>query len=198
VSDSIQAFLVDLDGTLADTASANFAAYAEALREHGVKISRAVFDKVASGRNWRQFLPELLGERADAAEEVAARKAVLYPEMLGSIEINHGLVALLETFTTLGKPAALVTTASRSAVDAILERHDLARLFEATITGDDVTAHKPDKEPYLKGAAAVRSVPSRCLALEDTLVGAQSAVAAGCKVLMVSMHSNHSAWKIQR
>ena len=182
-----QALLVDLDGTLADTASANYAAYAAALREVGVDVNRAGFDKVAGGRNWRQFLPVLLGGKADAAPDVAARKAALYPGMLADIRINHGLVAVIETCALAKKPAGLVTTASRPAVDAILEMHNLAYLFRATITGDDVTAHKPDKEPYVAGATALGVPPTACLAIEDTPVGAQSAQAAGCMVLMVSM-----------
>lgn len=183
---SIEALLVDLDGTLADTASANFAAYAAALREEGIEVDRAAFDRLASGRNWRQFLPVLLGEKADAAPHVAARKTALYPGMLADIHINHGLVSMIEICALAGKPAALVTTASRAAVDALLGMHDLERLFQATITGDDVTAHKPDKEPYVAGAAAVGFAPSACLAIEDTPVGAESARAAGCTVLMVS------------
>lgn len=181
-----QALLVDLDGTLVDTASANYAAYAAALQEAGVDVDRACFDKVASGRNWRQFLPLLLGDKANAAPDVAARKTVLYPDMLADIRINYGLVAMIKTCALAEKPAALVTTASRAAVDAILERHDLAVLFRATITGDDVTAHKPDKEPYVTGAATLGVPPAACLAIEDTTVGAQSARAAGCMVLMVS------------
>jgi HAD superfamily hydrolase (TIGR01509 family) len=182
----IQALLVDLDGTLADTASANYAAYAAALAEAGVEVDRAAFDTVASGRNWRQFLPVLLGEKAAAAPQVAARKAALYPGLLADLRINRGLVALIEISALAGRPAALVTTASRGAVDAILETHDLARLFSATITGDDVTAHKPDKEPYVAGAAALGIPPAACLAIEDTAVGARSARAAGCMVLMVA------------
>lgn len=187
MSGSVKALLVDLDGTLADTASANYQAYAAALREAGVEVDRVTFDSIASGRNWRQFLPELLGPQASLSPDVAARKADLYPSMSSAIRINDGLVAMIETCANAGIPAALITTASRKAVDAILTAHDLERLFRATITGDDVTAHKPDKEPYIRGAAALGVLPLRCLAIEDTIVGAKSARAAGCRVLMVSI-----------
>lgn len=186
---TVQALLVDLDGTLADTASANYAAYAAALREEAIDVARPTFDAVASGRNWRQFLPVLLGDKAAAAPHVAARKTALYPGMLADVRINHGLVSMIHICAQAGKPAALVTTASRTAVDAILDMHKLAHLFQATITGDDVTAHKPDKEPYVAGAAAVGFPPSECLAIEDTAIGAQSAQSAGCMVLMVSIQS---------
>lgn len=181
-----EGLLVDLDGTLADTATANFLAYAAALCEQGIDVDRAAFNAVAAGRNWRHFLPILLGDAADKAPEVAARKTALYPGMLKDIRINHGLVAIIKTFAEAGKPAALVTTASRAAVAAILQIHDLTPLFRATVTGDDVTCHKPHPEPYMKGAAAIGIPPSKCLAVEDTEIGAESARNAGCTILTVS------------
>ncbi len=182
---SISALLVDLDGTLADTAAANYAAYAAALAEAGVEISREDFDTVAAGRNWRQFLPVLLGEtRAGEAPAIAACKTALYADMLHHVRINTALVRMID-LTTLTGPAALVTTASRASVDAILAHHDLARLFDITITGDEVTRHKPDPQPYLMAAKALSLAPDTCLAIEDSDVGVASAEAAGMAVLRV-------------
>ena len=143
----LKALMVDLDGTLADTADANYRAYAAALAEAGVEVDRAEFDAEAEGRNWRRFLPVFLGpDRAAEAASVAARKTALYGGMLDHVRINQGLVRLIESFAPVG-PAALVTTASRKSVEAILAHHDLARLFRVVITGDEVTRHKPDPEP---------------------------------------------------
>lgn len=181
----IKALMVDLDGTLADTAAANYRAYAAALAEVGITVGREDFDAEAQGRNWRQFLPVFLGDaRVEEAPAVAARKTALYGDMLGHVRINHGLVRLIESFASVG-PAALVTTASRKSVDAILTHHDLARLFQVTITGDEVTRHKPDPQPYLMAAEALAIDPAHCLAIEDTDVGAASAASAGMGVLRV-------------
>lgn len=183
--ESIKALLVDLDGTLADTAAANYAAYAAALAEANVQVSREDFDAVAAGRNWRQFLPVLLGEaQAGKAPDIAARKTALYADMLHHVRINTALVRMIETFQTTGA-TALVTTASRASVDAILAHHDLTRLFNLTITGDEVTHHKPHPQPYLMTAEALGLAPDTCLAIEDSDVGVASAEAAGMSVLRV-------------
>lgn len=181
----LKALMIDLDGTLADTADANYRAYAAALAEAGIEVGRAAFDAEAQGRNWRQFLPIFLGaDRADEAPQIAARKTALYGEMLTHVRINHALVRLIESFAPVG-PAALVTTASRKSVEAILDHHDLGRLFRVVITGDEVTHHKPDPEPYLMAAEAMNVDPATCLAVEDTDEGAASAEAAGMAVLRV-------------
>ena len=53
------------------------------------------------------------------------------------------------------------------------------------VTADDVVRGKPDPEPYLRGAEALRLDPGRCLAIEDAPPGVRSASAAGCQVLGV-------------
>ena len=47
------------------------------------------------------------------------------------------------------------------------------------IAGDEVSAGKPDPEPYLKGAALLGLEPGACVALEDSKPGLASAEAAG-------------------
>jgi beta-phosphoglucomutase len=92
----INGLLVDMDGTLVDTAEANFLAYAEALAAVGVSVSRQAFDEVAFGRNWAQFLPTLLEGREDAdPAAVAAHKARIYPAQIRHTTLNDALVALI-------------------------------------------------------------------------------------------------------
>src|SRR5262249_1917495 len=57
--------------------------------------------------------------------------------------------------------------------------------FPVVVTGDDVTAHKPDPEPYLLAARLLGVDPRRCVALEDSPNGVASAAAAGCHVIAV-------------
>lgn len=185
--DTVAAYLVDLDGTLADTAEANYQAYALALREAGVDIDRTTFDRRAFGRNWRQFLPELLAEAGAAAEPaaIARRKAVLYGETAGAVRFNEALVALLASRAP-GVRVALVTTASRANVAAVLSRRaDVKGLFDDVITGDDVVRHKPDPEAYHLAAGRLGVAPGRCVVFEDSDIGVAAGEAFGARVLRV-------------
>jgi beta-phosphoglucomutase-like phosphatase (HAD superfamily) len=51
--------------------------------------------------------------------------------------------------------------------------------FAGLVSGDEVTAGKPDPEPYLRGAALLDLDPADCAALEDSKPGLASAEAAG-------------------
>ncbi len=182
------AVLVDLDGTLVDTLGANRAAYTAALAEQGVSVNPAAFDQVAHGRNWRQFLPELLAAAGSAAEPavVAARKAALYGAMLDHSRVNTGLVRLLEAARGECR-LALVTTASRGNAEAVLRHHGLDRLFEVVVTGDDVTCHKPAPDAYALAAERLGVAPGACVVVEDSDIGVAAGIAFGAAVLRVRM-----------
>ncbi|MGI9089851.1 MAG: HAD family hydrolase [Gemmatimonadaceae bacterium] len=185
---SVLALLFDLDGTLADTAAANFAAYAQALGEVGVAVDRGTFDAAARGRSWRQFLPELIqnaGSSADPAD-VARRKQDLYPQLVAGLRLNQPLLALARTARATLR-TALVTTASGANVRAILQQHQLGDLFDVVITGDDVTEHKPHPEAYLTAASQLGMAPADCLAFEDSDIGVAAAEAAGIPVVRVAL-----------
>jgi beta-phosphoglucomutase-like phosphatase (HAD superfamily) len=57
--------------------------------------------------------------------------------------------------------------------------------FDVLVCAEDVSATKPDPEPYLLAAKLLDVNPARCLALEDSPNGVASAQAAGCRVIAV-------------
>jgi HAD superfamily hydrolase (TIGR01509 family) len=183
---AIAGLLVDMDGTLVDTAAANYEAYADALGEVGVKTSRSEFDRVATGRNWRQFLPAFLAEvpNVDPAG-VAGRKAEIYPTKLALTRVNEALVSLIRSARPQWR-TALVTTASAANVAAILDHHRLGPLFDTIVTGTDVSRHKPDPEAYFVAAARLGIQPGECLVVEDSDIGVQSAESFGALCLRIS------------
>ena len=183
-----EAVLVDLDGTLVDTSVVNYQAYAAALAEIGVRIEREAFDKVAQGRNWKQFLPAILADAGIASEpaDIARRKSQIYAGLIGAARPNQALVDLLDMLKPFCR-TALVTTASATNAAAVLSAHNLQRLFDVVVTGDDVRNHKPDPEAYALAARQLGVPPEACLVIEDSDIGVASARAFGSAVLKVQM-----------
>jgi mannitol-1-/sugar-/sorbitol-6-phosphatase len=61
------------------------------------------------------------------------------------------------------------------------------------ITADDVTAGKPDPEPYRVAAERIGFNPSQCIAVDDAPAGIASASAAGCRTLgVLTTHSREA------
>ena len=191
----LKALFFDLDGTLIDSARANYTAYSRALLEVGVRVEPEAIARVAGGRQWRDFLPALLrdaGIECDPAT-VARRKGELYRDTIGELRVNFALLSLAASVRP-GMQTALVTTASAESVRAICRHLNCENTFDLVITGDHVTRHKPDPEAYGLALARLQLDPKECLAFEDSDVGAASAGAAGIAVVGVNFTEN--VWRV--
>jgi HAD superfamily hydrolase (TIGR01509 family) len=101
----------------------------------------------------------------------------------GRVTVRPGARELLAEVAAAGLPYALVTSSQRRFADAVLAVTGMT--FPVTVCGEDVTATKPDPEPYLLAAKLLDADPARCVVLEDSPNGVASAAAAGCRVLAV-------------
>jgi beta-phosphoglucomutase-like phosphatase (HAD superfamily) len=70
-------------------------------------------------------------------------------------------------------------------VEQALGPYGLVGRFDALITRELQTRHKPHPEPFLKAADALGVAPQDCLALEDSHNGVRAAHAAGMMTIMV-------------
>ncbi|HEY0699583.1 MAG TPA: HAD family phosphatase [Micromonospora sp.] len=179
--------LFDMDGTLVDSEGLWEIGLAE-LAEHygGVLSAQTRLAMVGSdmavtmrllhddlGQPWRD--PEV------GAAWIERRVAELFAE---GLRWRPGALALLRAVRAVGVPTALVTSTGRNLVEIALDT--LGRdSFDVVVCGDEVPATKPDPAPY-RMAAALLDVPiARCVAVEDSVAGVASALAAGAAVLAV-------------
>jgi HAD superfamily hydrolase (TIGR01509 family) len=96
-----------------------------------------------------------------------------------------GASELLRHLRRSGVPTALVTSTYRDIVEIILDSVGREN-FDAVVCGDEVDSPKPDPEPYLTAARLLDVDIARCVAIEDSHLGAASARASGCAVLFVN------------
>lgn len=100
-----------------------------------------------------------------------------------------GADALIEALYAEGYPLALVTADDMDNVLADFQRSgkpELLQRFSVVIAAEDVANTKPDPEPYQRAAAYLGVAPEALLVLEDSDVGAQAALAAGCPVFLLA------------
>ncbi len=95
-----------------------------------------------------------------------------------------GARELLQDVRAAGIPTALVTMSYCRLTD-LLEQLLPDRPFDVVVAGDEVRRGKPHPDPYATAAAALGVDPARSVAIEDSLTGARSAVAAGLATLVV-------------
>lgn len=188
ITSPIKAVLIDFDGTLFDTDLANASAYHEAILFFGFTISVEQLAGLIRGRHHSIFLPEILGKTCNPflMQKITTLKRKIYPNYFSLIQPNVGLITLVKELNTKGFKLGVVTNASKSSVNSVLDYFNLLQIFQVIVSSDNVSAPKPAKECYEYAMNAMNVSPEQCIAFEDSDVGVASAQNAGIKVIRVS------------
>jgi len=177
----------DFDGTLMDTEGVWYRVEAAFATRHGIDLPADAQEHMVGGTvdHTAAYLRQLTG----AAASVAEIAAELWAECMAGLAAepvpwHPGARELVAELRSRGVPQAVVSTSRRAYLDITLGR--LApSLFDVIVSGDDVRRHKPDPEPYLLACELLDVAPASVLVVEDSRVGVDSGLAAGCLVLAV-------------
>lgn len=186
MSRRLQAVLWDMDGTLVDTEPSWIAAEHRLVESFGHRWS----DEHAHALVGQPLLVSAAYIREHGPVPLSPEQIVerLLQEVIADVGAQlswrPGVRRLLAEIGRAGLPMAMVTMSYRNLADAVASQLP-AGTFELLVTGDEVSAGKPDPECYLLAARRLGVDPGSCLAIEDSPTGIAAAEAAGCVVLAV-------------
>ncbi|MGH3312758.1 MAG: HAD family hydrolase [Streptomyces sp.] len=183
---SLQAVLLDMDGTLVDTEGFWWDAESEAFAELGHALRDEWREVVVGGPMTRSagFLIEATGADITVDELTVLLNAKFIERLKRGVPLMPGARRLLTELSAHGVPTALVSASHRTVVDEMLVSLG-KEYFALTLAGDELARTKPHPDPYLTAAARLGADPARCAVVEDTVTGVTSAEAAGCQVVAV-------------
>ncbi|MDG2941848.1 beta-phosphoglucomutase family hydrolase [Exercitatus varius] len=186
VINQYDALIFDMDGTLIDTMPSHAKAWEKVGRQLGYPITGDIMYELGGApvRTIARETCSRYGIPMDLLDEVIRLKRQFGFEM---VELN---ATLLPTFdivkANLGRRVmALGTGSHRNMVNMLLDKFELRRYFNAIVDADEVSAHKPDPETFLKCAEKVGVRPQACLVFEDADLGVQAALNGGMDVFDV-------------
>ncbi|MFT4041341.1 MAG: HAD family phosphatase [Thermomicrobiales bacterium] len=184
---TISAFIFDMDGLLVDTETLGSATMDTLLRSYEREWRADAIPNMAGRR-----LPELMTAIAEAytltatVDELCHRfETQFIADVRGRLAPLPGVRELIAFGREHGLRLALASSGWRQYVDAILLEAGLAGLFDAEVTGDEVTHGKPHPEPFLLAAARLGVPPAECVVFEDAPAGVTAARAAGMHAVAV-------------
>lgn len=182
------AIIFDLDGTLIDSESVAVATGLQVFAQHGHAVSETLFHSLigVDGEGSNAILRAALGPEA-RIEALRADWQAAYRAHVdhAGVPLRPGAADLLAQLTSLGHRLAIATSSRRRGAEWKLGRAGLLDHFTTLVTRDCVTQAKPHPEPFLLAASRLGVPPGRCLAFEDSDIGARSAMAAGMTVVQV-------------
>jgi HAD superfamily hydrolase (TIGR01509 family) len=202
----IKAILWDLDGTLAETErDGHLEAFNQAFVTLGLPWRwsderYAELLAVAGGRE--RLLHDMQSQsraptdpeaRQVLAERVHCLKNRLYSSIAagGALPLREGVRELLEDCLRARVRLGIVTTTSRSNVEALLAAQlgrDWESMFDTVVSAREAPKKKPDNQAYLLALEALRLHPNEAAAMEDAPAGVAAAQAAGVPVIVARSH----------
>ena len=174
-----KAYLLDCDGTIADSMGLHYIAWSRALAERGCEFSEDLFYALG-GMSVAEIIAKLNRERGlkMPVSEVEKRKEELYLESLPQLKAIPEVMEHIET--SYGKiPLAVVSGSTRDSVTASLSALKILHKFNVLVCAGEYRNGKPHPEPFLIAAKALGVEPKDCLVFEDSDMGIQAATAAG-------------------
>src|ERR1700712_731936 len=185
---TIKACIFDLDGVIVDTAVYHYKAWKRLADELGINFTEHDNERLKGVSRVRslEIILELGNVTKTEAEqqELATRKNTWYVEMINRMtpaEILPGAKEFLESCRAAGIKTALGSASKNSGT--ILNKINMAHLFDAIVDGNHVSKAKPDPEVFLKGAEALGVTPAECVVFEDAIAGVKAAINGGMKVV---------------
>jgi len=182
--------IFDVDGTLAETEETHRRSFNDAFAAAGLnwRWNQALYAKlldVAGGkeriRHYIDAYDATPGLDDAAIAALHRQKTKRYTDLVeaGEVALRPGIKALLREAPAHGMRLAIATTTSRPNIDALLHATLGTQPFEVIAAGDEVPKKKPAPDVYKLALQRLDLPPENCVAIEDTLNGLRSALAAG-------------------
>ena len=197
---SLQAAIVDLDGTLVDTLGDFVVAVHGMLADLGLpaQLDRATVERFV-GKGSEHLIQSVLTHVRGTAEGLApllapawAHYQAHYRAVNGRhAEVYAGAREGLDGLRVAGLALACVTNKPTAFARELLAAKSLGGYFSEVFGGDAFERKKPDPLPLLKTCEALGCAPAQVLMVGDSSNDAQAARAAGCPVVLVTYGYNH-------
>jgi HAD superfamily hydrolase (TIGR01509 family) len=195
----IDTLIFDVDGTLAETEEVHRLAFNRAFADFGlpwVWDAELYLDllKVTGGKERiANYVSRFRPAEPATPETIAAlhrRKTEIYTQMVadGEIELRPGVADFLAQARERGLTLAIATTTTPANVEALLLATlgpDWRAVFPVVAAGDMVSRKKPAPDVYTLALRLLEKPVEKCVAIEDSRNGVQSALAAGLRVIAV-------------
>ena len=188
----LQAVVLDFDGVILDSESAEFEAHRQIFARFGATLTVDEWTSQigtwteGQDRRWHERL-RMVSAAAPDLEAFQAEKSRRFTELL-STHPMPGIEALLDELERADVPVAIASTSPARWVVSAAARVGIGARVRTIVSANDVVRRKPAPDVYLEAVRRLSAEPARSVAVEDSAPGVQSALAAGLKTVAIPHH----------
>lgn len=182
------AVLWDMDGVIADTAPAHYAAWEQTFRRQGIRFSPEQF-RASFGMRNDAIIRGVLGSRVadDLIRAISVEKEAVFRQLVKEgVRPLPGVLPLMANLKELGVKMAIASSAPMENLRLLIDVLGIAPFIQAVVCAQDVKRGKPDPEVFLTAARRLGVEPTRCLVIEDAVAGVRGCHTAGMRCLAVT------------
>jgi beta-phosphoglucomutase len=187
-----KAFLFDMNGTMINDMPYHISAWHRILNEFGANISMAKMKEECYGKN-HELIERILPGRFTETEKdtMSLEKERQYQQdFRPHLKLINGLERFLKESHEEGMKMGIGSAAIRFNIDFVLDGLHIRKYFDVIVSADDVSRSKPDPETWLRCAEILGISATDCIVFEDSPKGAESALNAGMKCIVITnLHS---------
>ena len=184
---TVKLVVFDLDGVLIDSKQTHYEALNRALGEYALTIEEhlSTYDGLPT-RTKLNMLSERKGLPTDRHADIARAKQKHTVEILKeTVQPRSEFIDMCRELKDRGYILACASNAVRDTVKMSLVQLGLVEYFDFWYSNEDVTKPKPHFEMYFKCMLKANTKPSETLIVEDSHIGRQAVLDAGCHLLAV-------------
>lgn len=180
----IDTVLFDFDGTVMDTNNVIINSWQHTFRtlenreEETENIIKTFGEPLEV--TMKNFFPEVPVEQS-----IAIYRSYHYDNFGKLITVFPGMKELIEVLDNRDYKLGIVTSRLKRTTMQGLEAYGLSPYFQAVVTADDTSAHKPDPEPVNIALEKLGALPESSIMLGDTMFDILCARNAGVKSVLV-------------
>ena len=184
----VKAVLFDMDGVLVDTEW-----FYNRRRVAFLETKGYTFEEIPdlSGTNdvfiWEYFEPHDVERRAELRREYFGTYMKEHPVPYDELK-NPDAKPVMEELHRRGVACAIASSGHREMIEELVSAADLRDVLDATVSGHEVSAFKPDPAVYLRTMELLGVDPQECLVVEDSPLGIEAGLRSGARVLALKPH----------
>jgi HAD superfamily hydrolase (TIGR01509 family) len=193
----VQAIVFDFDGVIANSEPLHLTAFQQALAGEGIDLTADEYFAKYLGYDDVGMFQTLARDRALPAGDgwvasMVARKGERLEAMMHGGEVLFPGAQAFIRAAAAAVPIAIASGALRHEIDIIVEGAGLASLFKTIVASGDTPESKPSPAPYQLAFDQLCEITGqvldkrRCVAIEDSKWGLESARGAGLRCVGVT------------
>jgi len=191
----VKGLIFDMDGTLSDSLPVHLATWKAIGEKYGFDFDPQILLEL-TGRPTIEFAERVISQYgiSEDPEVLVKMKQESFWDLAHLLKPIDEVVSIVKKYYGI-LPMAMGTGASRTSAEVQLKALNLEKYFDAVVSANDVTRHKPEPETFLECARLIGVEPQFCQVFEDGELGIEAAKKAGMFVTDIREHINYGEWK---